>query len=95
MEISRMLTINTCHITERTAAMLNSTPSRIPLPIYPKGEFGWFIYLDNYTINQKEQIREIPSELWNCLMLVKRKECNWLCLDCDGEEIDELQGFDW
>lgn len=94
-EISKMLTLSTAHISEETAVMLEREVkygvNDIPLSIYNKAEFGWFIYVSEYY----KDIEDIPEDLMSCLDLAKENECDWLCLDCDGIIVPELPTYDW
>ena len=93
MEISRMLTISTAHITESTAKELENFGPPIPdwlcwLSVYTKSDYGWWIFVDDSEPTT-------PSDLAACLRLARRHNCEWLCLDCDGEIVDELPTYDW
>ena len=95
MEISKMLTLSTGHITRDTANLLESLADEyediIGSPIiYKKGDYGWFVHipeeLDEYSI---------PYDLLQVLEFAKRHDCDWLCLDCDGQEIEFLPQYEW
>jgi len=92
MEITKMLTISTAHITKETADLLNIEPDNdnMQLSVYNKADFGWFIYVNIDLDN-----RNIPDDLRRCLDLAKDNDCNWLCLDCDGEVVDGLDVYEW
>lgn len=46
-EITKMLTLSTAHITEETTVMLERDvkygTNNIPLAVFNKAEFGWFV----------------------------------------------------
>ena len=87
MEINKMLTVSTAHISEETAELLDKD---ISIVAYQKGDYGWFIHIhddcDEY---------EIPKDLLKLLMFAKDLNCDWLCLDCDGDILDYLETYDW
>lgn len=94
LEITKMLTISTAHITEETAVMLEREVKygvdNIPLAIYNKAEFGWIIFVSEYYKDLN-----MPEDLMSCLDLAKENNCEWLCLDCDGLIVPDLQTYDW
>ena len=86
-EVSKVLTLSTCHIKEDTALYLGSLPETVIC--FPKGEHGWFLYAGEYA--------EDPSvpELRKLFEICKEQGCEWLCLDADGPVRKELETFDW
>lgn len=90
MDITKVLTISTAHITEETDRKLqdNSELNRMDLSVYEKGEYGYWIYVDSSR-------DRIPEDLKKCLKFAEQNDCQWLCLDCDGEEVPELPTYDW
>lgn len=96
MDIVKMLTISTTHITGDTAFDLDKRhPWEIPdwascFSIYNKEEYGWFI-----TDWDLSRASDIPLDLLGCFRLAERNGCAWLCLDCDGDIVDCLPTYDW
>lgn len=100
--IVQLLDISTAHIKQSTAELLNHlvflsdkniifTKEDYPdLIIYPKGEYGWFIFAASEELH-----KSVPEELVKVIEHTKAKGCDWLVLDRDGEIIDELESFDW
>ena len=98
MEIAKMLTLSTAHISEESVVMLEREvdKDKMGLIVYTKGEFGFWIYCPAALIEDEEYGKEyIPEDIWNCMKLAQDNDCTWLCLDCDGEIIDELPTFEW
>lgn len=91
--ITKCMEISTNHITEDTANKLRDIDTRgnIALSIYDKEEFGWWIFID-YRMKRNDSI---PDDLWRCIQYAQENGCNWLCLDCDAEVVDELPSYDW
>lgn len=93
LDITRMLTINTAHIKEETAEKIDE----FDLVTFDKVNFGWFIYIPT----EKEDVMEIledkniPDDLVDCIRLAWENNCNWLCLDRDASEFDELETYEW
>lgn len=90
MDITRILTISTAHITEETDKKLqdNSEFNLMALSVYKKEDYGYWIYVDS-------PCDDVPEDLKQCLELALKYDCQWLCLDCDGEEVPELPTYDW
>lgn len=94
MEISKMLTVSTSNIRPDTAfrllKSLKDEDSAIELCVYAKMGYGYFIH-----IPEDLEEREIPDDLADCLKLATDNECEWLCIDCDGDVGDNLPVYDW
>lgn len=92
MEISKMLTISTAHITKETADLLNveMKEDNMWLCVYNKENYGWFIHVPD----DLEDLN-VPDELMKCLLFAKDIGCDWLCLDCDGEVLPYLHQYNW
>ena len=90
MDISRCLMISTYHITQETDEKLSkeSDSNEMQISVYKKANFGYFIYVpQNLPL---EDNRTIPDDLWECMLLAYENNCEWLCLHCDGEEVEGL-----
>ena len=90
MDIEKMLTISTAHVSHETEEKLDkeSYSDEMQLSVYKKEDYGWFIFIPD-TIDDKN----IPDELKKCIELAKRNDCSWLCLDCDGNIEEGLETF--
>lgn len=94
LEITKMLTISTAHISENTASILALTADSDTnyfdnLSVYEKNNAGFFIYIlsKNYDSN-------IPSDLKDCIDLAIENNCSILCLDSSGA-ITDLKTYEW
>ena len=100
MQIDKMLTISNGHIRCETMTILHVEPYLNNYPfiaVYPKGEYGKFIYiLDKqwYKDFTKDEDCDLPKDLIVCLDFAIKHKCNILCLEPNGEEIDELYFYD-
>lgn len=98
-DVMKMLTLSTAHISESTAKALEQDPetNELGLAVYPKctgqepdaERFGWFIYLN------REIDEGLPDDLKQALRYARDRDCQILCLDCDGPEEPELNTYDW
>lgn len=107
MEISRMLTVSTAHITSETADFIDNACKdciNSPLIVYKKtakintengdsytDDYGWFIYCNIYKTSN------IPNDLLKLMRFTNDSGCEWLCLDRDGEVLDNehLDVYEW
>lgn len=93
MEICKMLTISTIHISRETSNMLDE--DLLPVTEFKKGNYGWFIFCPENLIVFYNNGKDIPDDLWKCMLFACEKSCSWLCLDCDGNEVAELPVYIW
>ena len=98
MAISKILTISTAHISKETAQLLESAnanwvedEANIILAVYKKSDYGWFIFVDPFCFDD----RNIPNDLLKVIKFTKDNNCEWLCLDSDGEVLDCLDVYEW
>lgn len=89
LEIDRMLTISTAHISPSTRKHLDDpewcADDLCGAVIYPKGEYGWFVYPVNNDLDET-----MPTDLQACINFAKANNCSVLCLDRDGYEVSDL-----
>lgn len=90
MDITRCLTISMSHIRERTSHLLAAEPrtNKMGLSVYAKGDYGYWIYTGFIG-------GDVPDDLMACINLAIENECEWLCVDSDGEEIENLPTYEW
>ena len=101
MEIAKMLTISTAHIRKETAEFIDKVcedNNLSNLGVYNKTakyigsieHYGWFIYcnVDLPDLN-------VPKDLLKVMCFARDNNCDWLCLDRDGEIIDGLDEYEW
>ena len=91
-DITKMVTISTAHIKESTKSFLDET---LLLPVYPSDDF-YIIWIEDDTESYLKPFKNaIPNDLWACIMFAHNLGCQWLCLDGDGEIVDELPIYEW
>ena len=102
MEITKMLTLSTCHIKEETAMLLNDAciyKKEFSLVLYPKrwisDYYGWFIYIPEELEADPETYEDVPKDLMQCLLFAKHVGCELLCLDGDREVLSYLDKYNW
>ena len=95
MEVSKMITMSTGHITEETSKILGDVNITLPVSVYDKTDFGWFIYMPTDKTNDTDILKKLPKDLAMIFMFARHNEFDIVCLDCDGDDIDELPIYDW
>lgn len=98
LEIARMLTISTAHISKETADLLAGDVDfgidvcwGACLSVYNKGDYGWLVFADAANTGHPG----MPADLAACLRLAQENDCEWLCLDRDGDVVESLPVYDW
>lgn len=95
MEISRMITMSTGHITKETYDYLeNKSSDGYGLCIYDKADFGYFIYMPTNKEHDVEYLKNLPKDLAMIFMFARQNEFDIVCLDCDGQDLDMLPIYD-
>lgn len=95
MKITKMLTISSGHLTPGTLNILDvdAMGNNFPfLGIFPKSEFGYFVYIDEKAFQQTTDT--VPSDLKDVIGFTLRSGCTLLCLDCDGDVIPSLPHYE-
>lgn len=95
MEISKMLTLSTTHISQKTAEWLNDQEEIVS---YEKECYGWFIYippkkseiLKEYLLN-----KYVPEDIKCLIKVAVEQDCVWICLDNSVQPILELPLYKW
>lgn len=93
-EIDQMLTISSAHVSQSTRELLDEVINDtccVPMPpVYEKSGYGWFVAcLPDY--DEESLGVTYPADLAAAMKLAKEHGCIWLCIDCDGPEMDELK----
>lgn len=96
LEITKMLTISTGHVTAKTADLLDAEPfeNNLGIPVYEKESYGWFVYIDANVMKTIEQ-PDFPADLAGCIRLAHENDCSVLCLDQDAEMTLRLPIHEW
>lgn len=90
MEISKMLTLSTSHVTDATLKSLDTEAEGNNYPclgVYKKEDFGYFIYIDKDQYIQSSGGGDMPSDLRTVISFTIEAGCDILCLDSDGPEL--------
>lgn len=99
-EIDQMLTISSVHVSQSTRELLDEVVDDtccVPMPpVYEKSGYGWFVVCNPDYDNESLRVtlEDYPADLAAAMRLAKEHGCIWLCIDCDGPEVDELEKFE-
>lgn len=107
LEIDKMLTLSTAHITPHTGGLLDEYLRRREhefdgdieqnfdgCSVYPKADYGWFIYVDDAK-DDPAVFDKLPADFAYLVDYALSHDCKWLCLDRDGDVVDDLISYDW
>lgn len=99
LEISRILTISTVHLTKATLAILDeiaadpiSARPDIPITAYGKGPYGYLVYC-GMVGDDEESDRAIPEDLFAAMQLAHENSCEFLNVDSDGPIVESLHDY--
>ena len=105
VSIEKMLVVSTSHLREATANLLNSEAEEAPpfCNIMEEGwgpafvrDAGWIFYVSPLAENgEPDEPENLPPELSKLFMFARENGCEWVMLDSDGPELDELEAFVW
>ena len=93
MEITKIWTLSTGHITEETNEYLSESVDSTDLDrpvVYAKGEYGYYIPVVYFGDHIK-----LPKDLQKILDIADDLDCTLVCLDRDGEVLSWLPVYDW
>lgn len=98
LEITKMLTVSTGHVTEETFHALeqDGVTNKIMLPVYSKAtpdgddSFGLYIYITDDCLDWDN----IPEDLKPLIKLAQEQGCGVLCLDSDGQELEGYELYE-
>lgn len=93
-DLRRFIVLSTSHVSAATAKRLEDTPVEDwPCLGGPYGGYGWFLYAHDENAGTGDD--EIPADLFAVMAWVRKQGCDYLLLDCDGDEVEGLPTYDW
>ena len=98
MEISKMLTLCTNHVTDKTLRLLDDDANANDFPclsIYKKEDYGYFIYINKNEFRNQCAHGNMPGDLIAVISFTIESGCDILCLDSDGEELVCLPHYEY
>lgn len=94
LEICKMLTLSSAHITEDTQTVLVDETDHSTLSglcVYPKADcrtdYGFFIYIDKEEFLANIENDDCPEDLFAVVKYAIAHGCSVLCLDSDGKMV--------
>jgi hypothetical protein len=99
MEIVKTIELCTSHVSEETAKMLDQQAAEhnpdIPLIVYEKQEYGWFVVVPENEEDVVEAVAKLPSDLLKTLEFALNHKCRWIVFDRDVMPSIELPCYEW
>ncbi|MDN5925703.1 MAG: hypothetical protein L0I29_01350 [Hyphomicrobiales bacterium] len=93
-EVRRFIVISTGHVTEKTAKFLDGAPGdEWPCLGGKYGDYGWFLYAHDENCGAGKDA--IPDDLFAVMTWAREQRCDYVLLDCDGDQVDALPHYDW
>lgn len=93
LEVEKMLVLSTAHIKKETSDILETAAVDLDvlcsLGVYLKEGLGYYIYFN------PEFLDGIPDDLRDCIDFTIENGCTILCLERDGQIVDDLPEYDW
>lgn len=99
-EIHKTLVLSTAHVSVDTLRALgdsmNDQGTAKSLVAYSKGDYGWYVQVPEDVTDPDVHIGLIAhhKELMRLCLRAETLGCEWLCLDCDGPEVDGILTFE-
>jgi len=95
LEISKVLTLCTSHITKGDNDLMIAKPMAGPV-VYYDFEYGWWIYVNKNPQPVKNFVgRGLSGALPTLLEFARAHDCQWIKLDRDADPIDALPTYEW
>ncbi|WCK57340.1 hypothetical protein PP175_29560 (plasmid) [Aneurinibacillus sp. Ricciae_BoGa-3] len=89
--IVKTLELSTAHVSEATTKWIDaSIHDSSVLVVYDKSEFGWFIKVPNFSIEQTQELNLVPKDLLGILKMAYDNDCQWVMFDYIANEIEGL-----
>jgi hypothetical protein len=95
VEIGTYLVLSTAHITLKSSERLNSwaaLPPELQPIIVASTWYGWFI--SSFEV-EGEAAQAVPVEIVAIQCFARSLGCQYILLDCDGDEVADLPTFCW
>ena len=98
--ISNVLSVSTKHVPEAVAEHMdrlayNSVCAGTNPFLVAGYEYGWFVRVPDDAMDKSDPNAEVPDEILVIMKFAKSLGCDYIQLDADGDDHDELPVFDW
>ncbi len=93
-ETRTLVVISTGHICPDTRTMLEHLPcGKWPCVGGGYADYGWFFYAHEDNCGVADQ--RIPEDLYAIMTWARKRGASHVLLDRDGDQVDDLEWFDW
>ena len=91
MDIQKLLTLSTAHITQQEMQRISDDEAQ-SFVVYPN-DYGAFILVEDTGLSCPSE-PDMPR-LSALAAYARAKGCAWIKLDCDADTIEALPTYDW
>jgi hypothetical protein len=88
--VSRVPVLSSSHVSAETMDQMQSGPAENSFGTVAAYPEGVFLYLQTVLIPEG-----LPEDLLALCKWARKRRCNWIRLDADGDLVDGLPKFDW
>ena len=92
LEISKMITLSTAHLSPDTMDKLDADYSSVP-PCFKKDKFGYFVLSNKDVMEDCGDDEYFPKDLKQCVEFARLHDCDWIMFDGDADEVEELDVY--
>ena len=92
-DIAKMISINTCHLTEATLDKLKHNKI-VGVVSYPKRDPSTEAELGAFVFIQSGYGETCDEDLLQCIRFAEKYGCEWINFSIDGEKIDALKNYE-
>ena len=92
LEISKIITLSTAHISPSTMDKLDANSSSVP-PCFKKDKFGYFMLSNEDVLNDYADNEYFPKDLKQCVEFARLHDCDWIMFDGEADEVEELDVY--
>jgi hypothetical protein len=88
--VSRVPVLSSTHVSFETMERLQSGPAENSFGTVAAYPEGVFLYLQTVLIPEN-----LPEDLLALCKWARKRRCNWIRLDADGDLVDGLPTYNW
>lgn len=93
-ETRTLAVISTGHLRPETRSLLEDLPcEKWPCVGGGYADYGWFFYAHEENCGVSDQ--RIPDDLYTIMTWARKHGASHVLLDRDGDQVDDLEWFDW
>lgn len=88
MAVRKFLDASTAHVSLATRRYIED--GEVGTSVYPHPDgYGWFLYVPD----EDGESDDTPADLRELFAYARERECDYVCLDCDGPILYDLPAY--